>query len=200
MNKIEQLYLQYTQHPDSKTFDEIWVLTKNMVNPAKYFDTTRARTLDDFNQVTREALWKALQSYNPEGGSTLLSWIRMKMGQHLIKELKKITRDMRVYEEGISLNGEYIEGGGELSSYIDIPQFDGVEIPEELIQEVILAVRVKLQNQPLILQVFDLKIVWPDISRGTIHTIMGLSKPTLSKYFTKIRLLCVQTFRQKYYR
>lgn len=199
MSHIDNLYKQYRANPTPLIFDQIWSLTKGMVNPNKYFDATKARTLKDFEQVSREALWKALSSYNPEGGSTLLTWIRMKMSQHLIKEVTRISREMRLYKDSVCLNDEYGDGG-ELIDNMELNVIDGADLPEGLIEEVIAEARVKLMSHPHILQVFDLKIVWPRISRRMIHVITDISKPTLSKYFIKIKSTCLEVFQQKYYR
>lgn len=167
-----------------------------MVNPSKYFDPTQARTREDFEQATRIALLSALRTYDPEGGSTIQTWIRMKMSQHLIKEVKKISRDMRLREGAIELNQTY-DDGKEMIGYLAVDPIDGEEISVDTVQKVLIDVRAKLKYNILILQVFDLKMVWPNISRHLTHVILGVSKPTLSKYFAEIKKECLESF-QKY--
>lgn len=198
MANVEKLVQNYKKSPDSRTFEKIWAETVGMVNPKKYFDPTKARTIDDFNQITREALFEAIKTYNPSAGSTVLSWIRMKMSQFLIKELKKIGREMRIYEGELELDKENLSGDTP-QEYTPLSMLDGAELPEEVINSVIQEVRAKLANNILILQVFDLKLVFPEISRHTIHLMVGVSKPTLSKYFNEIKNQCLICFKKYNY-
>ena len=77
-------------------FDELWASTVMMVNPYKYFDSSGARDEEDFEQLTRIGLWKAIETFDSERGSSILSWIRLRMQQALIKELRKMIRESKV--------------------------------------------------------------------------------------------------------
>ena len=71
-------------------FDELWASTVMMVNPYKYFDPSGARDEEDFEQITRIGLYQAINTWEDGKGSSVLTWIRMRMHQALIKELRKI--------------------------------------------------------------------------------------------------------------
>lgn len=198
MSKVETLVAQYKQTHDSETFEQIWVLTVRMVNPGKYFDPTKTRTIEDFHQITREALFEAIKTYQPGKGSTILSWIRMKMSQFLIKELKQISREMRLRKDQLELDKENTEGSSPIE-YTPLPLLYGQEIPEQIIYQVISEVKSRFANNILILQVFNLKLVFPNISRHTIHVMLGISKPTLSKYFRELKDTSIYVFKKYNY-
>lgn len=195
MANIDELIEDWKSTNSSQTFDKIWELTVGMVNPHKYFDPTRARTLEDFNQITREALFSAIKTYQPGAGSTVLSWIKMKMSQFLIKELKKIKREGRLHKDSLRLDQTFNDHEAPIT-YLNLSQFDGKEIDEEVINRVIQEVRSRLSSNILILQVFDIKLVFPNISRHSIHVMTGISKPTLSKYFSIMRAQCLDVFKK----
>jgi len=87
-----ELRRRFLDYSDSQAFEELWYSTVNMVQPQKYFDPYGARDEDDFCQITRIGMYEALLSFKENKGSTLLTWIRMRMEQVLIKEVRKIAR------------------------------------------------------------------------------------------------------------
>ena len=87
------LVKEYKRTGSTNVFDELWSSTVMMVNPYKYFDPSGARDEEDFEQITRIGLYQAINTWEEGKGSSILTWIRMRMNQALIKELRKMVRE-----------------------------------------------------------------------------------------------------------
>ena len=128
MTNKEALFLanEFKKTQSSEAFEELWSGTVMMVDPYKYFDPTGARDSEDFLQMTRIGLWKAIESYEDGHGATILSWIRRRMTQLIIQELRKVVRTTRLGTK-ISLDTSiFIEDDNE----VDVP------MPKEVWSEI----------------------------------------------------------------
>ena len=195
-----QLADRFLKKNDSQAFEELWSSTVNMVEPYKYFDPTGARDEEDFLQATRIGLWQALQSFQEGKGSTILTWIRMRMTQLIIKELRAITRTTRLGHK-ISLdNSIHQVVGKQVDSYPSVErmiyqqlassdsyQAATVEWSEELYWTIIADVEQRLKRNIRLVKVFRIKLAFPHISRDTIAKMLTISRPAISGYFETIR-------------
>jgi RNA polymerase sigma factor (sigma-70 family) len=188
---------EYKETKSSLVFDKLWTLTVNMVDPYKYFDPSGARTTDDFLQATRIGLLEAINSYQEERGAKVLSWIRTRMTQLLIKELRQITRSSKLGTK-ISLDSSTREEPDartiEEIIYSQLVHQDSYQPiadawSEEIYKQIIAAVEVKIKTELRVLKCFQLKIAFPDISRDTISKMLNISKPAISQYFQRIERL-----------
>lgn len=96
MENLEKQYLDLAlkfSAGDQTAFNDLWELSKRMINFNKYFDPSRARNVDDFEAVARIGLLKALNKFE-FGRGNIISWCRNIMEQEVIKEVKKISREL----------------------------------------------------------------------------------------------------------
>ena len=70
-NEVTKLMLEFKETGNSSAFVELWENTHNLVRPYTYFDPSGARDVEDFLQITRIALWQAINSYNFDGEDDL---------------------------------------------------------------------------------------------------------------------------------
>ena len=212
-----QLARRFLDHQDSQAFEELWDSTVNMVQPQKYFDPYGARDEEDFLQITRIGLYQALLSYEVGKGSTLLTWIRMRMEQVLTKEVRKIVRynkkaqltdeelldpedsnlmiSQSHFQQKLSFENESY-GDTILSVenliYSELKQYgyypDATEAwSEELYAQIVAVVYEQVAYNIPLAKCYSLKIAFPQISRHSIATIVGVSKPAVSHYYQLIR-------------
>jgi len=192
-----QLADQFLKKNDSQAFEELWTLTVNMVEPYKYFDPTGARDQEDFLQATRIGLWQALQSFEEGRGSTILSWIRMRMTQLIIKELRAINRTTRLGSK-ISLDTSIYASHQDTAPSVermiyqqlissDSYQAATTEWSEELYWTIIADVEQRLKRNIRLVKVFRIKLAFPHITRNTIAKMLTISRPAISGYFETIR-------------
>ena len=194
-----QLADQFLKKNDSQAFEELWASTVNMVEPYKYFDPTGARDEEDFLQATRIGLWQALNSFREGKGSTILSWIRMRMTQLIIKELRAITRTTRLGHK-ISLDSSTHPVSQQGDSYPSVErmiyqqlissdsyQAATTEWSEELYWTIIADVEQRLKRNIRLVKVFRIKLAFPHITRDTIAKMLIISRPAISGYFETIR-------------
>jgi len=186
--ELRQKFLETEQ---SKYFDELWQETVNMVNPHKYFDPSGARTKEDFLQVTRIGLYEALLSFKEGAGSTILTWIRMRMNQLLIKEVKRIDRNK--FKDAVSFDNTSILDGPNrtieeliYSQLVDKNSYQH-EWSDDIYWKIIADVQQRLSYNIKIEETFKLKMIFPNIERKTICKLLGVSKPALSSYFEIIK-------------
>ena len=202
-----QLADQFLKKNDSQAFEELWSSTVNMVEPYKYFDPTGARDSEDFLQATRIGLWQALQSFQEGKGSTILSWIRMRMTQLIIKELRAITRTTRMghkvsLDSPISTHQADSYPSVERMIYQQLISSDSyqaatVEWSEELYWTIIADVEQRLKRNIRLVKVFRIKLAFPHITRDTISKMLTISRPAISGYFETIRN-CIGLATSKY--
>jgi len=201
-NEALKLTKEFLKTQDSRIFEYLWSSTVNMVQPYKYFDPSGARDEEDFLQATRIGLWEALNSFEENKGSTILSWIRMRMTQLLIKELRrcnkgnespgklgyKISLDTSIYEDSYDDSTPSIEAliYKQLIAS-DSYQAATLEWSEELYWTIIADVKQRIKYNRRLVKVFKLKLAFPDISRNTISRMLNVSRPALSGYFETIR-------------
>ena len=194
-----QLADKFLRQNDSQAFEELWSSTVNMVEPYKYFDPTGARDSEDFLQATRIGLWQALNSFQEGRGSTILTWIRMRMTQLIIKELRAINRTTRLGHK-ISLDNSIHQVSQDGDSYPSVErmiyqqlissdsyQAATVEWSEELYWTIIADVEQRLKRNIRLVKVFRIKLAFPHISRDTIAKMLTISRPAISGYFETIR-------------
>lgn len=195
MNNSEALKLakRFLATHDSLAFDELWASTVNMVDPYKYYDPHGVRTTEDFLQITKIGLWEALLSFEEGKGCTLLTWIRMRMKQVLIKEIRKITSsnlghkvrlDQPVlYETAVTIENQIYAQLAEHGYYPDAVD----EWSEDLYWQIITAVADQLSyNRPLS-KCYGLKLAFPGMSAKSVAKVIGSSRPAVSQYFSTIR-------------
>ena len=165
-----------------------------MVHPQTYFDPTGARTPEDFLQLTRIGLADALNSFDGTKGATLLSWIRTKMEQILIKEVRKMNKVG--FTRKISLDSSLYPNGDlmEVENLIYEQLFSSSQFNEhdfnwsdETYWQVIHKTRELLQGNRQVLRVFNTKMAFPMLTRSTLSELLNTSKSTLSQYFKQIR-------------
>ena len=184
-------------------FDELWSSTVMMVNPYKYFDPSGARDEEDFEQITRIGLYQAINTWEEGKGSSVLTWIRMRMNQALIKELRKITREGRLGHK-ISMDSSiFLEDDSksdvEQLIYKSLSETGGYnrQFNEDLYWQIYADVEQKISKNRSLAKVFYFKIAFPNATRETISKAFGLSKPCISTYFTTIKT-CIDLAQKKY--
>lgn len=184
-------------------FDELWSSTVMMVNPYKYFDPSGARDEEDFEQITRIGLYQAINTWEDGKGSSVLTWIRMRMHQALIKELRKITREGRLGHK-ISMDSSiFLEDDSksdvEQLIYRSLNETGGYnrQFNEDLYWQIYADVEEKISKNRALAKVFYFKIAFPNATRETICKAFGLSKPCISTYFTTIKT-CIDLAQRKY--
>jgi DNA-directed RNA polymerase specialized sigma24 family protein len=192
-----QLADKFLKKNDSQAFEELWSSTVNMVEPYKYFDPTGARDQEDFLQATRVGLWQALQTFKEGKGSTILTWIRMRMTQLIIKELRAINRTTRLgykisLDTTIHAPHQDMTPSVERMIYQQLVSSDSyqaatLEWSEELYWTIVADVERRLKRNIRLIKVFRIKLAFPHISRGTIARMLTISRPAISGYFETIR-------------
>lgn len=194
--KATELANLFLETQDSQIFEELWVSTVNMAQPYKYFDPTGARTTEDFLQITRIGLYEALQSYREGQGSTLLTWIRMRMTQLLIKEVRRINRNSLGTKVSLDQSVHLDKEGGQVTVeqmiYTELARSEFYqnacqEWSDDLYWRIIIAVSEKIDYNIPLSKCFQLKLAFPNISRNTIAKVLNISKPAISQYFSVIR-------------
>lgn len=201
--KAIKLVDEFKETGSSYVFDELWASTVMMVNPYKYFDPSGTRDEEDFEQITRIGLWKAIESYEVDRGAKVLSWIRTKMQQALIKELRKMIRESKVGTK-ISLDDSiYIDNdsNGTVEQLIyqsmnDAEAFNR-DFNEDLYWKIYAEVEAKVSRNRSLARVFYFKMAFPDASRELISQTFGLSRPCLSTYFNTIKT-CIDIASKQY--
>lgn len=176
-----------------QAFNELWRRTVHMASPYKFFDPTGARTEEDFLQITKIALVKALQSFDPERGSTLLSWIKTLMRQGLIREVRRIKRSNRLGYK-ISWDAPQALGTRTLEEQIykqlaasDSYQPVPIQWSEQLYWTIVADVERRIKYDILVSKCYSAKLVFPNLSRTLLAEALGVSRSALSKYFNIIR-------------
>ena len=184
-------------------FDELWSSTVMMVNPYKYFDPSGARDEEDFEQITRIGLYQAINTWEDGKGSSVLTWIRMRMHQALIKELRKITREGRLGHKISMDSSVFLEDDSksdvEQLIYKSLSETGGYnrQFNEDLYWQIYADVEQKISKNRALAKVFYFKIAFPNATRETISKAFGLSKPCISTYFTTIKT-CIDLAQKKY--
>ena len=194
---------EFKETGDSYVFDELWASTVMMVNPYKYFDPSGTRDEEDFEQITRIGLWKAIETFEVDRGAKVLSWIRTKMHQALVKELRKMIRESRVGTK-ISLDSSiYIDndsnGTVEQLIYESMNESEAFkrDFDEDLYWKIYAEVEAKVARNRSLARVFYFKMAFPDASRELISKTFGLSRPCLSTYFNTIKT-CIDIASKQY--
>tara|TARA_R110000851_G_scaffold53311_5_gene126459 strand:+ start:951 stop:1586 length:636 start_codon:yes stop_codon:yes gene_type:complete len=188
-------------------FEELWASTVMMVNPYKYFDPTGARDEEDFEQITRIGLYKAIETFEEGRGSTILTWIRMRMHQMLIKEVRKMVRESRLGQKisfdtayaGMNMDYEDQSGAVEKMIYHQMKSSGESQndFKEELYWQIFADVETKVSRNRALAKVFYFKMAFPRASRTLIAQTFGLSRPCLSTYFSTIKT-CITLASEKY--
>ncbi len=201
-----QMVKEFKETNDSSVFEELWSLTVGMVDPYKYYDPTGARTTDDFLQATRIGLLEAIGSYKEERGAQVLSWIKTRMTQLLIKELRQITRSSKLGHK-ISLDSPTFNPEDDRTieeiiyhELIKSTSYQSMEDrwSEDIYKQIIAAVQERIKSERRILKVFQLKIAFPNITRETISKMLNISRPAISQYFQRIERLIELTSKKIY--
>lgn len=197
------LVKKFKDTSSSIAFDELWTSTVMMVNPYKYFDPSGARDEEDFEQITRIGLYQAINTWEEDKGSSILTWIRMRMQQALIKELRKMVRESRLGQK-ISLDQSvYLEDDSKSSveQLIYTSLNESVcynrQFNEDLYWQIYFDVEEKVSRNRALARVFYFKIAFPNATREIIAKAFGLSKPCISTYFTTIKT-CIELAKNKY--
>mgnify|MGYP003109538736 CR=1 FL=1 len=184
-----QLMNAFKDYNDETAFVILWENTHLMVKPYQYFDPSGARNQEDFLQITRIGLWQALNSFKEGTKSTLLSWIRMRMTQLLIKEIRKMVRepgyckvsldDLDNHNEGDSrtIEEKFFEKFSHSNQFFD----------EDKYYSIISRAEENLQQNRLVLKAFQIKMIFPDMKRKTLAKLLGVTKASVGKYFETIR-------------
>jgi len=191
---------------NSKAFEVLFKATVGMTGIRKYFDPTGIRTKEDFEQVARIGLNRAINTWDPKGGSSFLSWAKTLMTQSLIKEVKTIQRTSDVkmgnsmpFDAKANFEGEEIRYSLEEVYYKEFLE-SGLYEPEfnqDLYLKICAEVEKRISHNIRLKKVFELKTTFPDISRKTISKITGYSKPSISDYFNTINQT-IQEVSRKY--
>ena len=197
------LVKEYKRTGSTNVFDELWSSTVMMVNPYKYFDPSGARDEEDFEQITRIGLYQAINTWEEGKGSSILTWIRMRMNQALIKELRKMVRESRLGHK-ISLDQSiYLEDDSKSSVeqliYKSLNQSTSYNrhFNEDLYWQIYADVEQKVCRNRSLAKVFYFKIAFPNATRETISKTFNLSKPCISTYFSTIKT-CIELAQRKY--
>ncbi len=193
----EQLAKRFLENNDSLAFEELWESTVNMAQPHKYYDPHQARTTDDFLQITRIGLFQALNSYKKGKGSTLLTWIRMRMTQVLIKEVRKIDRQNLGYKISLDQPRAGLETGDQIGtieqqiySILSESEFyrnATQEWSEDLYLQIVAQVTERVSYNIPLSKCYGLKLAFPNLSRKSIALLVGVTRPAISHYFAIIR-------------
>ncbi len=191
---------------NNQAFESLFRATVGMTGIRKYFDPTGIRTREDFEQVAKIGLSRAIDTWDSKGGSSFLSWAKTLMTQSLIREVKTIQRTSDVkmgnpmpFDSKADFNGEETRYSLEevyykefLESGLYEPEFN-----EELFIKICSEVEKKISHNIRLRKVFELKVTFPDMSRNTISKITGYSKPSISDYFNTINKT-IQEVSRKY--
>tara|TARA_B100001939_G_C16930039_1_gene613545 strand:- start:672 stop:1307 length:636 start_codon:yes stop_codon:yes gene_type:complete len=201
--QAQVLVKQFLKTGSCDVFDELWSSTVMMVNPYKYFDPSGARDEEDFEQVTRIGLYQAIDTWEEGKGSSILTWIRMRMHQALIKEVRKMVRESRLGTK-ISLDQSiYLENDSKTSVeqliYKSLNETEGYnrQFNEDLYWQIYADVEQKICRNRALAKVFYFKMAFPNATRETISKTFGLSKPCISTYFSTIKT-CIDLAQKKY--
>ena len=197
MKNSEALKLakRFLETHDSLAFEELWSSTVNMARPYKYYDPYGARTTDDFLQITRIGLWEALLSFKEGKGCTLLTWIRMRMEQVLVKEVRKIASSNIGHKLSLDQPAYHTDDHAvtiEQQIYVQLAEHgyypDAVEAwSEGLYWQIITAVANRISYNIPLSKCYGLKLAFPGMTRKSIAKVIGSSKPAVSQYFSIIR-------------
>ena len=197
------LVKEFKQTGSSYVFEDLWSSTVMMVNPYKYFDPSGARDEEDFEQVTRIGLYQAINTFKEGEGSSVLTWIRMRMHQMLVKEVRKMVRESRLGHK-ISLDtSSFLEEGSKGS--VEQLIYDAMkgtdsytpEFREDLYWQIFADVEAKVNRNRALAKVFYFKMAFPQATRDTISKMFGVSRPCISTYFDTIRN-CIDIATNKY--
>jgi len=180
---------------DNKAFEILFNKTVGMTGIRKFFDPTGIRTQEDFRQIAKMGLSRAIDTWDKKGGSSFLSWAKTLMKQSLIKEVKQIQRssDTKLgnsipFDNKSTFEGQETKYTLEevyyqefLESGLYTPEFD-----EDLYMKICVEVESLISHNIRLKKVFELKMAFPDMTRNTISKITGYSKPSISDYFSTI--------------
>jgi hypothetical protein len=197
-----QLVEEFKRTQSSRSFEALWHGLNRLVSTHKYFDPTGARTVDDFNSAARIGLYEAINSFDAEGGSTFISWARMRMHQHLIKEVRKISRDQS--GNRVSFNQPF----GDDPKALPVEEMIFAQLSAQGFYEedtfehklywlIIFDVESRIKYNRKVLKCLHLKLAFPDISRDTLAKMLRVTKPAISTYFETIRE-CIIAASKKY--
>jgi hypothetical protein len=187
---------------DGTALYKIFTTIKGALNLGIYYDPSHAREYCDFEQVALTGVWKAVNSYDSTKGSTVTSWILTIVNQRLSREVRLITREHT--ESGMHQHDiqSSIRPDDDLDTIIfqqarDPDIFEGVKpgIDEDEfyqyineVEEKLLRVNVKLAK------LFIIKLIWPNIDRQSLATMLKVSRMSISKYFKIMRMVMESTY------
>ena len=198
--EIEKLVEEYSKTGSSAAFNKIYDQVKGMVKPHRYVDITGARTIDDFHAVARIGLYKALDSWDPEAGSTFLTWARMKMSQALIREMKAMNYQNNKTFISLNWTPDYVEGNSTVEDMIyaslkELGLYDRMDndFDDDLYWQIVAKTEDLLKHNRRLLKTFQFKIAFPDASRELISKTLNIAKPTVSNYYEIIRQSIIKT-------
>ena len=198
--EIEKLVEEYSKTRSSAAFNKIYDQVKGMVKPHRYVDITGARTIDDFHAVARIGLYKALDSWDPEAGSTFLTWARMKMSQALIREMKAMNYQNNKTFISLNWTPDYVEGNSTVEDMIyaslkELGLYDRMDndFDDDLYWQIVAKTEDLLKHNRRLLKTFQFKIAFPDASRELISKTLNIAKPTVSNYYEIIRQSIIKT-------
>lgn len=196
-----QLRNEFLTRGLSKPFEEIFEKTKGLLKLGKYYDPSGALDYSDFEQIARIGLNDALISWEPGAGSTLISWIRMKMSQNLIREIRRMPDN----QSFISLdNSQVMDENWEIERVI-FQELSNTGLynstsrlwDDELYWRIVKEVRSKLDYNLKIERAFLLKMAFPDMSREKTSQILGVTRCAVSNYFAIIKNLIADASRNQ---
>jgi len=188
MNNLEEEYLTLLfefKKGNSRVFGEIWNKACRMIDYSKYFDPTGARGREDFEAIAMGGLLKGLESYDIDRGGNIISWLRTQMHQSILKELKKIGRELHPLNTDSSERGEDTDKltfeerfFREIKNGIN---YTSVDDPEELYRYYVELMENKLYKvNKRALEVFKIKIANPGIMHKEIAKLMNITSTRVS--------------------
>jgi len=158
----------------------------------KYYDPKQSRTTDDFSQVAFLATYKAMNSYDSTKGP-LAPWIIRIVRSALAAEVKRITRELNP-ELSFNWTGDdedsstdYIEKQIDTNkSYSLIDPYVADKVYEEYLERVKSILRMAVNKR--LLQVFNLKLMFPHWKSRDIANKLGVSVAIISQCMSTIQI------------
>lgn len=96
VNRYKLIKLQ-----DSLAYQRIWNIVKGMVKIVYYHDPTDLNLIEDFEQISRIGLLKAIKSYKGEKKASFRTWAKRLMHQEIVNRIIKPMNTKRRFQEGM---------------------------------------------------------------------------------------------------
>lgn len=200
---LQRLYNEYISG-DQLALVKIFNVIRGALNLNIYYDPSHAREYCDFEQIAFTAVWEAVETFDKGKGSTITSWILTIVKQRLSREVRRITRE---HTEGDLHSHDLIseskpdeepdtliyQQACNPDPFLGMKTFGGEDDFYAYVEEV--EVHLARMNLKLA-KVFVIKLVWPNIDRKSLASIMSVSRMSISKYFKLMRRVMESIYEQ----